>query len=67
MKFRVTGFEQTVTDGDQATATQRIFATHDQPSKHPPPQLLLTVSGPDIFQFMQKGAVIELIAPAPEN
>lgn len=63
MKFRVTSFELLVTNADPSTATQRIFAVHDREVEHAAPQLLLTVSGPGIFQYLQKGAVLELIAP----
>jgi hypothetical protein len=60
MKFRVTHFELTVKDADPATAEQRIYAVHDRPGANQPPQLALTVSGPEIFQYLSKGAVLEL-------
>jgi hypothetical protein len=63
MKFRVTHFELIVKDADPATAEQRIYAVHDRPAAHPAPQLLLTVSGPEIFHYLSKGAVLELTAP----
>lgn len=60
MKFRVYNFELIVQNADPATATQRIYAVSDHGAEHPAPQLLLTVSGPDIFQYLQKGAVLDL-------
>lgn len=60
MKFRVTMFELTVQNADPATAVQRVYAVHDQGTENDAPQLLLTLSGPDILQYLQKGAVLEL-------
>lgn len=64
MKFRVIHFELTVEDADPSTSVQRISAMHDHNEPHPGPQLHLTLSGPDILQFLSKGDTLELDIPA---
>lgn len=65
MKFRVVNFENIVQNADPTTAIQRIYAVNDHGAEHPAPQLVLTVAGPDIFQYLQKGAVLDLTVTPP--
>lgn len=57
MKFRVTGYELIVGSDERQ---QRIFLIHDRAAPHAAPQMLLTLTGPEIIEEVKKGDTMEL-------